>query len=104
MSSIFEKAGLNNSMKKAHKHVASFFEGEKAVMSYPTFNNFMKSQKQTLKGLKKDHRKWLQEFVAKHTLAVQDATVAVQDGAGEASDAEEALPSNDMQVGEVVDV
>jgi hypothetical protein len=39
-------------------------------MSYPTFNNFMKTQNQARNGLKEDHRKWLQGFVAKeHTIA-----------------------------------
>jgi hypothetical protein len=85
-------------------HVASCFQDEKAVMSYTTFNNFMKSQNKARNGPKKDHRKWLQEFVAKHTIAVQDATVVVQAGTGEASDVEEALHSNDMQVGDFAHV
>jgi hypothetical protein len=102
--SILEKDGLDKSMRKAYSHVASCFQDEKAVMSYTTFNNFMKSQNQARNGLKKDHRKWLQEFVAKHTIAVQDATVVVQAGAGEPSDVEEALHSNDMQVGDFAHV
>jgi hypothetical protein len=66
--SIFGKTGLNKSMKQAHKHVASYFGG-KEVMSYPTFNNFMRAQNQARNGIKEEHRKWLQEFVAKYTIA-----------------------------------
>ena len=106
-------------MKQAHKHVASYFGG-KEVMSCPTFNNFMRAQNQARNGIKEEHRKWLQEFVAKHTIAqvtgpqvegagpqvestaVQGATVVVQAGAAEARDSKEAVHSNDMQVGDIL--
>jgi hypothetical protein len=79
--SIFTELGLTNNMA-AHCHISECFSDTDniAVMSYPTFNNFMNQRAQARNGLKLQFRKGLQAYVSKHTaLLAALATAAVRD-------------------------
>jgi hypothetical protein len=80
--SVFTALGLQTNTA-AHSHISECISDTDniAVMSYPTFNNFMNQRRAPARnGLKPQFRKGLQAYVSKHTaLLAALATAAVQD-------------------------
>jgi hypothetical protein len=79
--SIFTALGLTHNTA-AHSHISEYISDTDniAVMSYPTFNNFMNQRAPARNGLKLPFRKGLQAYVSKHTaLLAALATAAVRD-------------------------
>jgi hypothetical protein len=92
---IFTELGLRNNVQ-AHSRISECLSDADniAVMSYPTFNNFMNQLGQSRNGLKSQLRKGLQAFVSRHAamLSAELATAALRDLEDDESQCEDPEP------------
>jgi hypothetical protein len=85
LNHVFTGLGIDNNVK-ALACIRDTFSGEDdmIVMSYATFNNFVKGQSQSRNGLKPRFRKILQAFVSRKTVvSVALAAAGVTAGVGD---------------------